>query len=243
MKAIITTSQDLSAQFFERHGWHVYRYDKLPSEKQSYDYIYLRDPFNDEKILPSVGQYVKKALSIFNFSKSIDNVDSFETIEEYEDKYNQFRRYHEFMPNTFLPSEVDFKEGKHLAKKRISQRARGICFHKAEFNDDWIVQDLMDINEELRVYAIFGKVIEQATVKSSKSVESKVKIIGKRNLGKREKDFCRKIVERSELDFIGIDLAILQNGDLKLVEVNRSPQFKRFVELYDESLLADILDI
>jgi PleD family two-component response regulator len=36
---------------------------------------------------------------------------------------------------------------------------------------------------------------------------------------------------------------ILKNGELKLIEVNRSPQFKRFIEMYDESPLSGILNI
>ena len=101
----------------------------------------------------------------------------------------------------------------------------------------------MDIQEELRVYAIFGNPVEQATIKTSKSPESKVKVVGKRQLTEKEKDICKKIAVLSGLDFIGIDLAVLKNGELKLIEVNRSPQFKRFVEMYGESPLSEILNI
>ena len=61
--------------------------------------------------------------------------------------------------------------------------------------------------------------------------------------GVKEKDICKKIAVLSRLDFIGIDLAVLKNGELKLIEVNRSPQFKRFVEMYGESPLSEILNI
>ena len=243
MKAIITTAKDLSASVFEKHGWDIYFYDELPESAPTYDTIYLRDPFNDENIAPYAEKYVEDALRAFRFSKSIDGITSYGQMESFEDKYNQYRLYSEYMPNTFLPSEGDFCEGKHLAKKRISQRAKGIYFEKADFDNSYIVQDLMDIQEELRVYATFGNLVEQATIKSSKSPDSKVKVVGKRNLTEEEKEICSKIAALSKLDFIGIDLAVLKNGELKLIEVNRSPQFKRFVELYGEAPLSGILDL
>ena len=134
-------------------------------------------------------------------------------------------------------------EGKHLAKPRISQRAKDILLHlDREIDDGWIIQELLDIKEELRVYAIFGEVVPQATIKTSKA-SGKVKVVGGRLLNAKEKDFCKKIAELSKLDFIGVDLAILKNGDLKCIEVNRSPQFSRFIEIYGEKPLLPILNL
>lgn len=164
-------------------------------------------------------------------------------MESFEDKYCQFMKHSGYIPNAFLTSDGTFLNGKHLAKKRISQHAKDICFNEANFDDDYIIQDSMDIQEELRVYVIFNNLVEQATIKTSKSPDSKVKVIGKRHLTEKEKAICKKIAALSGLDFIGIDLAILKNGELKLIEANRSPQFKRFVELYGESSLSKILDM
>lgn len=243
MKAIVTTKKDLSIMFFKKHGWDVYFYDELPDGNIYYETIYLRDPFNDLNILPYAQKNVEKALEVFSFSKSIDNITTYEQMEFLEDKYHQFMLYSDYMPNTFLPSAGIFCEGKHLAKKRISQRAKDIYFNKADFDDDYIIQDLMDIREELRVYAIFGNPIKNVTIKSSKLPGSKVRVVGKRHLTIKEKELCQKIAALSNLDFIGIDLAVLKNGESKLIEVNRSPQFKRFVELYGELSLSKILDI
>lgn len=243
MKAIITTKKDLSATFFEQHGWDIYLYNELSGHDCNYDVVYLRDPFNDQEISLRAKEYVENALKTFHFSKSIDNITTYEQIESFEDKYRQYMLYSDYMPNTFLPSNGTFCNGKHLAKKRISQRAKDIYFSEANFDDSYIIQDLMDIQEELRVYAIFSNPVEQATIKTSKSPESKVKVVGKRQLTEKEKDICKKIAVLSRLDFIGIDLAVLKNGELKLIEVNRSPQFKRFVEIYGESPLSEILNI
>lgn len=243
MKAVITTVKDLSADIFREHGWNIYFYDKLPENSMYYDTIYMRDPFNDYNVAFHAEKYVENALKVFRFSKSIDNITTYKQMEFFEDKYHQFIQYSDFMPNSFLPSDGAFCDGRHLAKKRISQRAKDIYFSKANFDDSYIIQDLMDIQEELRIYAVFGDLVEQATIKTSKSPSSKVKVIGKRYLTEKEKEMCRKIAVVSRLDFIGIDLAVLRNGNLKLIEVNRSPQFKRFVELCGEFSLSKILDI
>ena len=243
MKAIITTAKDLSANIFANHGWDVILYSDQTSEPKHYDTIYFRDPFNDESVRPFAEEYVNNAFASFSWDKSIDGIQSFAQMRDLEDKYLQYQTYQDLMPRTYLPSECDFEKGKHLAKKRLSQRSKDIKFElESALNDDWIIQDLMDIREELRVYAIFGKVIPQATIKSSKHIDTKVKVVGERELNTDEIELCTKIAQLSQLDFIGLDLAILENGNRKLIEVNRSPQFKRFVDIYGDTPLTDILD-
>lgn len=39
-----------------------------------------------------------------------------------------------------------------------------------------------------------------------------------------------------ELDFIGADLAVLDDGSFAIIEINRSPQFKRFYEVTNINL-------
>lgn len=58
-------------------------------------------------------------MGIFHYSKSIDNITSYEQMESFEDKYCQFMKYSDYMPNAFLSSDGTFLNGKHLAKKRI----------------------------------------------------------------------------------------------------------------------------
>lgn len=245
-KAIITTRKDWSAQFFAQHGWDVFFYDEIPEQNFYYDIVYFRDPFNDERLANgSLEEIVNRAIGKFKWEKSIDGIDSFEKMKDFEDKYFQFEVYKEWMPETFLPSTGSFEKGKHLIKKRLSQRAKDIAFEvDGKLDDDWIIQELMEIREELRVYIVFGKVIRKATIKTSKKANSKVKVVGERELTDREMELCEAIAARRPgLDFSGIDLACLENGKHKLIEVNRSPQFKRFAEIYGESELAGILDL
>ena len=47
----------------------------------------------------------------------------------------------------------------------------------------------------------------------------------------RTKKTPEYVARLSKLDFIGIDVARIGDGSLKLIEVDRSPQFKRFTEI------------
>ena len=240
-KLLVTTAKDLSSDVFEKHGWDVLQYGLNLSSDKEYDVVYFRDPFNDDTVTKEA---VEKSLGQIKGKRSIDGVQAFSDMLSCEDKYNQARIYQDLMPITYLPSEQEFIKGKHIAKKRISQRSKDILFDidGVAIDDNWIFQEIMDIKEELRVYIVFGKVVEYATIKSSKA-SGKVKVIGKRTLSEKELEFCQKVSERTNLDFVGIDVAVLEGGELALIEVNRSPQFKRFVELYGDEPLMGILNL
>lgn len=245
MKALITTKKDLSADIFARHGWSVFLYDSFNErdiDGEQFNMVYFRDPFNDDSI-ENYKYRIDMVINQFSEAKSIDEIRSFDDMKRIEDKWSQALLYGDLMPSTSLYSDCDFILGKHLAKKRISQRAKDIVFAPNDtLNDDWIMQELLNIKEELRVYSVFGEVLPEATIKTSKTT-GKVKVINKRRLSDEEVVFCKQVAKKSNLDFIGIDLAILQNSDLKLIEVNRSPQFKRFVDYYGDTTLSAILDI
>ena len=245
MRALFTTKKDFSAAYFQEHGWTVFDYaadsELKLTDSRGCRLVYFRDPFNNTDCSYDRAK-IDHIISTFSDVRSIDNIRSFDDMLRVEDKLFQASLYRSLCPQTFLPSQQDFIEGNHLAKKRISQRAKDILFElTAPINDDWIIQELLDIKEELRVYSIFGRVVEDATIKTSKQ-SGKVKVVGGRKITAEEKDFCSKIAKLSKMDFIGIDMAILADGGLKLIEVNRSPQFKRFVEIYGESPLNEILD-
>jgi hypothetical protein len=243
MRALITTEKDTSAPIFANHGWKILLYSDEITEPTHYETVYFRDPFNGTMSAEAIRPCVNRWLKGLSWNKSIDDIESFRKMKNLEDKYRQYKKFKSFMPAAYLPSEHAFVEGKNIAKKRISQRAKDILFRTSKkLNDDWIIQDKMNIKEELRVYAIFGKVIKQASIKSSKTEDTKVKVIGGRDLTPDEIALCERIAEESKLDFIGIDLAILDSGEYKLIEVNRSPQFGRFVERYGDAPLSGILD-
>lgn len=241
-KILFTTVKDTSAEYFKKYGWDVFLYDSLLSFDNDYDVVYFRDPFNDPDFSYN-SEVIDSLIKKFGGVRSIDNIRSFDDIYLSEDKWSQAQKYVNYMPKTYLPSESEFTVDKMIAKKRISQRAKDIKFEIDKIiNDDWIFQDLLDIKEELRVYCVFGEVIPEATIKTSK-MNGKVKIVDARLLTPVEIDFCKGIAEKTNLDFIGLDIASTKNGDLQLIEVNRSPQFNRFVDCYGDGPLNRILDL
>ena len=241
-KILVTTPKDLSSDLFAEHGWEIVQYGSGAPGDREYEIVYYRDPFNDDNVSEKM---VEESLKKVHGQRSIDNIKTYAEMLLFEDKYNQYKTYHDLMPKTFLPSEFyHLEKSNYLAKKRISQRSKDIIFDLSDdrIDDNYIIQEIIDIDEELRVYIIFGEIIQQATIKSSK-INGKVKVIGKRDLSEIELSFCQVIAERTKLDFIGIDLAVLKDGGVKLIEVNRSPQFLKYAELYGEESLSGILDL
>ena len=246
-KLIFTTLKDYSAEYFRQFGWEVRLYgDDLPDG--DYKYLYLRDPFNDTTVASDEGlaEKISEICAKYESATKIDHVQSLAEMAKIEDKWNQAELYGDLMPSTVLGGSAKFVVGSNLAKPRISQRAKNILLElDREIDDSWIVQELLDIREELRVYVVFGKVVREATVKSSKT-SGKVKVIGSRLLTDDEMKFCEGVAgisSQNGLDFVGMDIVRLADGSLRCIEVNRSPQFNRFVEIYGTEPLIGILGL
>lgn len=237
-KLLYTTHTDLSLPQFA--DWKVMFYDE-PSPAQAGDLVYFRDPFNDPDYRPDA-QAIDQLIRQYPASKIVDHITSYQDMRDLEDKFLQAKRYGELYPRSWLPSEHPFIPGKTLAKPRISQRAKDILFalDGRVLNDSWLIQELLDIQEELRVYAVNGQVIDQVSVKSSK-IHGPVKVIGTREISPAERRFVEQALEHCPLDVVGFDIAVLPEGKFKIIEANRSPQFKRFYERTGINL-ADAID-
>lgn len=237
MKKILwTTKDDRSIDYFADWEKHFYEdgYVNAPA-----DLVYFRDPYNHTEFTPDP-EILEKIIAQYKNARSIDNIHHFTDIEFPEDKFNQYQKYGDLMPKTWLPSQKEFIPGENLAKPRISQRARDILFElDRKIDDHWIIQERLDIKEELRIYIVFDKIYDTATIKSSKQ-SGKVKVLGERKLSPAEIEFAKKVSALTDLDFIGIDVAILEDASMKLIEVNRSPQFKRYTEITGVNLAAEI---
>lgn len=227
-KLLYTTHTDLSIEYFT--DWDIDYYDNPCPNPQSADLVYFRDPFNDDSYTPNPEQ-INRLIKYHQGSKIVDHLTSFPDIVKAEDKYLQSQQYGDLYPNTWLPSQQAFTPGKHLAKPRISQRAKDILFviNDRKLDDNWIIQDLLDIKEELRVYVVNGQIIQPASIKSPKS-SGKVKVIGTRPITTAEQTFVQEALSYCPLDIVGFDIAVLGNGDYKVIEANRSPQFRRYTE-------------
>ena len=240
MKKILwTTKNDLSAHLFKE--WTICFYeDQNPTENT--ELVYFRDPFNDANFKP-IPEKINTIIDFYKNSKSVDNIRCFEDMKRAEDKYHQYEIFGEkIMPKTYLPSQIKFQVGKHLAKPRISQRAKNILFKidDIELNDDWIIQEILPIKEEIRVYVVNGKVSKTVSIKSSKQF-GKVKVIGIRNISDKELSFIQKVIQKiPTLDFVGFDVAILENDDLKIIEANRSPQFATYFQRTNQNPVLNL---
>lgn len=238
-KLLYTTGNDLSLEYFT--DWDVAYYYSTFDDTRAADLVYFRDPFNDSTYIPDP-EHITRLIKHHRGVQIIDRLTSFDDIVAAEDKYLQSQRYQELYPTTWLPSQQAFIPGKHLAKPRISQRAKDILFELGDrkLDDNWIIQELLDIKEELRVYTVYGQIIQPASIKSPKA-SGKVKVIGTRELTNAEQAFVHQALQRCPLDVAGFDLAILGDGSMKIIEVNRSPQFRRYTERTGVNLATEIV--
>lgn len=225
-----TTRNDLSEQLFT--NWQIHYYDEFnPSDElPDSSLVYFRDPFNDPSYVPDEAK-IDAIINHYQNAYSVDQIRSFKDMQNAEDKYQQAQLYGDLYPTTWLANAHTFVPGEHIAKPRISQRAKNILFQLDDrvLDDSWIVQTVLPIVEELRVYVISGQILKQASIKSSKSTGS-VKVIGIRQLTPTEQDFIAQAMQKCPFDLVGFDLAVLQDSSLRLIEANRSPQFKRYYE-------------
>ena len=237
-KLLVTTKNDLSVNYFS--NWDIIYLEDCSSvdvDIPIYKKVYLRDPFNNPTVYTPDGSVIDAILHKSNADYYIDRVDTFVRAKKLEDKYLQYKTYGNLMPETYLATKKEFVEGEYIIKPRISQRAKNIIFTKEELikkypkiKNDLIIQKRMDIKEELRVYIVRGAVLSVACVKTSKA-SGRVKVVGERTLKRNEVEFALQCYSKNKkLDFIGLDVAILDDLSLKLIEVNRSPQFTRYVE-------------
>ena len=74
-------------------------------------------------------------------------------------------------------------------------------------------------------------------IKSSKQ-SGAVKIKQAYDVSDKEMKLMAQVCQlRPELEIIGVDIAVLGNGDLRVIEVNRSPQFLKFYQLTGINLI------
>lgn len=238
---IITTVNDLSIPLFLTQNiinsievnfffFHEANNELEKLLQNKYDYIYFRDPFNYKFTKENITQKLNIVINNLWTSYLIDSIDSINDIY-FEDKWLQYEELHDFMPNTEILN-IQNGKWKSILKKRISSRAKWIYFSldeipKNEDLNDYIRQDLQIVNKEFRIYALFWKVIKQASLKTSKTANSKVEITGSEDISDEIYDFAQKIVDKCKFDFVWLD--IIRSWDkLYLLELNRSCLFNGY---------------
>jgi len=217
----------------------------------SYDTVYIRSHFGQEATLPqnfrgeidSLAQQAKDSNPNVRFIDSMDTVDA---IVAFEDKWLQYTYFGEFMPRTEIyHSGLDISNfTRPVYKNRLSSQGTGVTWDREKVTrstGDWIVQESLDIREELRVYIICGEVYPIGAVKQSMTEGNKAEGINSRPLTQEEITFSLRLMQQAPgLDIVGIDVARSLDGELSLMEVNRSPGFAKFYQLTGVNL-ADTL--
>lgn len=244
---LVTTQSDTSAPLFMSKDTArsitsitaYYDQDHLSLEAvikdRTFDFVYFRDPFNGANYnIEAIDAIIKTVLTMQPHARYVDQAKTLDDML-FEDKLIQYKIFEDFMPRTeLLLNKSQFETGKNIIKKRISARARDIAF---EFNTkylggDYIVQPLLDIRQEYRVYCMSGAVIAEATTRSSKTPDTKVKIQAEIRLPVAVMDFAEKISgQLAKYDLVGLDIVVTKDGQLFLIEANRSCQFMAFARL------------
>lgn len=247
----ITVSAESSVNLLSKHADIVLLDQAIdPDALSIYKSIYVRSHFSTVELQPqnfrdTITAIVCQARSLNPNIHVIDGMDTVEKIVGFEDKWNQYQIYSDFMPQTrVLNTHIDSNNHKFIYKKRLSSRGLGVTTNLSEVTglvNEWIVQEKLDIDEEVRIYVIRGKVYPMGAVRSSMTTNQKTISVNARELNNDEISFASAIGQRSnELDMIGLDVARTSDGTLQLMEANRSPGFGAFAELTGVNL-ADVL--
>lgn len=218
-----------------------------------YETVYIRSHFSHPSLMPQnfrdeIDTLVKQAQDTNPAVRFIDSMDTVDSIVAFEDKWLQYKAFSKFMSRTELyTNELGSESFKRpIYKNRLSSRGSGITWDKAkviESSAGWIIQETLDIQEELRIYIIFGEVYPYGAVKQSMTEGNKAEGINSRALTQDEIEFSSSLVkEASHLDMVGIDIARTADGTLKLIEVNRSPGFAKFYELTRVNLAQNLYE-
>jgi len=249
---VIAVSAESSIQLLSLFA-DVLLLDKGPVKASDifYDTVYIRSHFGQQSTLPQnfrdeIDSLVLRAININPNVKFIDGMDTVDAILAFEDKWLQYKTFGKFMPLTELfHSNLDISNfTRPVYKNRLSSNGSGVTWDKERTSvspRSWIVQETLDIQEELRVYVMFGEVFNIGAVRQSMTEGSKAQGVSYRSLTKDEIQFSLRLMQKAPgLDIVGLDIARTSSGELRLIEVNRSPGFAKFHELTSINL-ADII--
>lgn len=247
----VTTRTDISAQLFDNSKLEAtqitYDADAVRLQnalKQSYDFVYFRDPFNDTSLnVPYVQKVIEQGVQACQGAYFVDGVMHYDDML-FEDKWLQYQRFSDFMPQTeLLHSFAQAGDHTQFIKKRISSRSKGIVFSIEDFEpgavpEDYIVQPRLNIEVEYRVFVIGGKVVLPLETKRNKTEVQTTRVTGlEKSSNEQISSICQQVYVETQYDFMGLDVAKV-HGSYVLLEVNRSPQCKGYLRAGGPNLVA-----
>lgn len=159
-----------------------------------------------------------------------------EQIVTFEDKFNQYELFSGFFPKTLLYQNLsDIAQfARPIYKKRVSSRGAGVTWDQnvaSSESNEWLIQESLDIDEELRVYVIRGLVHPVAAVHKSLTATQRVEVSNSRALTEKEIEYASQLTQQApQIDIAGIDMARTKDGSYWVMEVNRSPGFAKFFQ-------------
>jgi len=240
---IITVSPDSSLELLRRYA-DIVVLDKEPAPTLTkiYDTVYIRSHFSQPSTLPQV--FRKEITSLVQQARRlnakvmfIDTMDTVDAIVDFEDKWRQHEVFGEYMPRTELFDDNVDTSGfiRPLFKHRLSSRGKGVTWDKEKASSssgNWIIQESLNIQEELRIYVVCGEVCPVGVIRQNKTLQQPVRVVDSRELTKEEIDFSLNVIRQfASLDLVGLDVARTLDEKLSLIEVNRSPGFAKFDQL------------
>lgn len=253
---IVTKLIDLSIPFFLtqkiRHKIDIdfcFYHESMDEIKERltschYDYIYIRDPFH---FTSEKSEFEEKIRFILKHCKDSYMIDSIQDLEDiyFEDKWAQYQIFSAFMPKTQILKDAKELNDRKIIKKRISSRSKGIVFDAKDLSgkdvSEYIIQDKINIEKELRIYVIFDEIIKTASIKTSKTEESKVHVTATETLSPELENFVQEIIKKTKFDFMGLDI-VKEKNELYLLEVNRSCFFTGFFRETSMNLAEVFID-
>jgi hypothetical protein len=247
---LVTTHKDISRRLFFDKNTSLVEPTALtystPHEElqkifqQDFDFIYFRDPFNDDSLRLKIAQTTtSKILSRYPHAYKVDRILSYEDML-FEDKWNQYKIFSRLMPQTNLLKSIDQIDSSFV-KKRVSARSKGVILTREDYPigdnfEDYLVQPKLKIKEEYRVNIVGGRIALPIAIKTSKSNQGATRLIGKLDSTPSEiREIADTVYGATLFDLAGLDIAKTPEG-YKLIEVNRSPQFRGYYRITSVNL-------
>jgi hypothetical protein len=205
--------------------------------------VYFRDPFNKAQYsLERVRGIASRLLNRYKSAYFIDGITSFDDLV-LEDKWQQYKKFSDIMPPTKVLTSLKEPAWDEFIKKRISARSKGVIFGVDDYPpqakpQEYIVQPKLRIEKEYRAYMVGGEIVSPLAIKASKTAKQPVRLISLQE--KIPSDILKigqAVYDATNYDLCGLDIAQTKDGFF-LLEVNRSPQFKKYMQLTGTNLAA-----
>ena len=198
----LDSSLDLLKQFAD---FIVLDEDAAPHVTKKYDTVYIRSHFSTPGYAPQdyreqIDDLIAEARRLNPALTFIDDMYRIDDIVHFEDKWQQYQMFKDFMPRTEVYDGSNTAFNSPIFKKRLSSRGRGITWDAAKVSsplEDWIIQESLDIKDELRIYIVKGDIYPVATVRKSMSEGVAAQAVNARELTKEEFDFALNIAAKN----------------------------------------------